>query len=68
MFGGATNCSMVLGYVQGGTRLVPGRPGGENYPSQYCECLYKSAANCPRSCFKPPSGGVRAALLNSIVR
>ena len=43
------NRSMVLAQVQGVTRVVPGRPGSENHPSQYCESLSKWTANYPRS-------------------
>src|ERR1035437_217704 len=55
-FGGVGNLSMVPGYVQGGTRPVPGRHGCGRRLSQYCECL--SCAGVWRG--RTP-GGVRPA-------
>ena len=40
VFGGVKQHSMIPGYVQGGTRVVPGWRSGASGPSQYCECLF----------------------------
>ena len=53
IFGRAANRSMVPGYVQGGTRVVPGWQGGANRHSQYCECLCKPATSRPYATLWP---------------
>jgi hypothetical protein len=55
-FGGPESLSMVPGYVQGGTRAVPGWQGDANRLSQYCECLFCAGIGGGRVGARMPSG------------
>ena len=54
------NRSMVLGQVQGGTRVVPGWQGGAKCHSQYSECLCNPAASHPHATLKPGESALQA--------
>ena len=59
IFRGVPNRSMVLGWYQGGTRLLPVCPGAATCHSHYCECLYSGGVRCERvgGAGEGPGGG-----------